>query len=596
MKKLIYIAASTVCCIGLSSITSCNTFESEPLNWNLEENVLNPKDSLAENMKGMFNAIYNSLPNLHTRLSNSYLDAATDDAVPTKDMGGDGSLENYRNGRLSPDNIDNLDGNAWANFYKGIRRANLFLKHIEGYPHSTMLPQEEITRMKAEARFLRAYFYFELVKRWGGVPLMGDKVYNYDEDWNIPQSSLDDCIKYILDEISPEVETSCFKDMYPAMAKPDAGMENTVGRMNQGAALALISRIKLYYASPLYTKDVNETEKTKRWKAAAEAAKAVIDLGIYDLHIAEVDKDGKGNPSFLEFFGEKKAFPNKEGIMIKEAGASSSLETNNSPCGYQKNTCKGYTSPSQNLVDAFLMKDGKMKDDPTSKYKYDKQNPYVNRDPRLTYTVFYNGSRWLKREVETFNGGKDRSNVPNMFTTQTGYYLRKFLGLNEEKNDNASFTSFPHHYYIIRYAEILLNYAEALNEVNDEANKEAMEKCIIDIRKRAGIEAGDDNRYGLPVSYDQEEMRNIIRNERRIELAFEEHRFWDIRRWMIAEDVMNKPILGVEITKLSDGSYNYEYPEVRQSQFDAKKMYWYPVPRTEMQGNPNLKQTQGWDY
>ncbi len=568
------------CVLTLLSVSACNTFEAEPLDWNTEEDVTNPKDSTATNMKDLFNAVYASLPNLHTRLSDSYLDAATDDGVATRDKGGAGSLENYRNGSLSPENIASLDGDAWGNFYTGIRRANLFLEKIEGYPYSTQLPQKEVIKMKAETRALRAYYYFELIKRWGGVPLMGDRVYNYDENWEIPRSSLDDCVKYILDEISPESTTSCYKDLYPAMAIPPQGLESTMGRMNQGTVLGLISRLKLYLASPLY----NEAADPAKWLEAAKAAKAVIDLGVYEL-----------NADFLKLFGDTKSFPNKEIIMVKETSASTGLENNNSPCGYMLGKSKGYTSPSQNLVDAFLMLDGKKIDDPTSKYSYDPQNPYANRDPRLNFTVFRNGSRWLKREVETFDGGLDRSNVPGLIKTQTGYYLRKFLGINEE---TASFASVAHHYQIIRYAEILLNNAEALNEVNTLAYATEIENALILLRKRAGIEAGTDNRYGLPQTYSKEEMRQIIRNERRIELAFEEHRFWDIRRWKIAESgeaVMLKPVRGVVITKQADNSLHYNYVDVRTSTFDTK-MYWYPISRGEMQGNTLLTQNPGWRY
>lgn len=610
MKKIIYKTFQAACVIGLFSMSACNTFESEPLDWNTEGHVTNPKDSLGNNMKYLFNAIYSSLPTLHTRFNDSYLDAATDDGVATKDKGGDGSLDNYRNGRLSPGNIAALDGKVWAEFYTGIRRANLFLQKIENYPGTTQLPLAEIKKMKAEARVLRAYFYFELIKRWGGVPLIGDKVYNYDENWNVPRSSLIECVDYILNEISPDLanyENSCYNDLYDAMSLPPTSMEGTVGRMNKGVVLALISRLKLYMTSPLYSERIHseptDSEKpTITWQDAADAAKAVIDLGIYDLHYTAIKKpDDKVDPTagFLLLFGDDKSFPNKEVIMMKEASANSTtLENNNSPCGYQRNKCKGLTSPSQNLVDAFLMLDGKPKGDPTSKYTYNDQNPYANRDPRLTYTIFYNGSMWLKRGVETFNGGLDRSNKPGLFTTQTGYYLRKFLGINETKADNAGFSGAAHHYQIIRYAEILLNYAEALNEVDMLANKTEIENCLIQLRKRAGIEPGDDNRYGLPTTYTQSEMRKMIRNERRIELAFEEHRFWDIRRWKIAdreEAVMKKPVEGVEIRKQADGSFHYEYVDVRTSTFD-EKMYWYPIPRGEKEGNPELTQNPGWDY
>lgn len=456
--------------------------------------------------------------------------------------------------------------------------------------------------MKAEARLLRAYFYFELVKRWGGVPLLGDKVFNYDEDWNIARSSLAECASYILDEISEENPASCYNDLFDAMSVPSTTQTALVGRVNKGVAKALVSRLKLYLASDLYREKMIEegvpANELVTWQDAADAAKAVMNLGVYDLHYtAQKGEEDKTDPTpgLLALFGDNNVFPNKETIMIKEATGNTTLESDNSPCGYQKNKCKGLTSPSQNLVDAFLMLDGKRIDDPTGKYTYNNQNPYANRDPRLTYTVFYNGATWLKRAVETFNGGLDRSNVPNLITTQTGYYLRKFLGLNETKADNSGFNGAYHHYQIIRYAEILLNYAEALNEADTDANKADIEDCIIKLRKRAGIEAGDDERYGLPATYTQEEMRDIIRNERRIELAFEEHRFWDIRRWKIAEDVMNEPVEGVEIMRQADGSFDYNYVNVRTSTFD-ERMYWYPIPRGEMNGNTKLTQNPGWNY
>lgn len=601
MKKTIMKRCHVLCVMGLLAMSACNTFESEPLEWVLEEDVINPRDSLANSMKGLFSAVYNSIPSLHNRLSDSYLDAATDDALATRDKGGAGSLENYRNGGISASNIANLDGNAWENMYKGIRRANLFLEKIADYPTGPNLKAEEKTRMIAEVRFLRAYFYFELMKRWGGVPLLGDKVFEYDEDYDIPRNTLDEVVAYILDEISPDREGSCYEDLYDAMVTVPTEMESTVGRINKGAALGLLSRLKLYLASPLYTEGNSDAEKATKWQEAADAAKAVIDLGIYGLHYATPDEDGKANANFLEFFGKAKdiAGANKEAIFFKQSGDGTGPETNNSPIGYQRGKCWGYTSPSQNLVDAFLTLDGKRIDDPTAKYPYDPQNPYANRDPRLGYTVFYNGSTWLKREVQTYNGGLDRPYSPGRFETRTGYYLRKFLGLNENRADNSGFESIPHHYNIIRYAEILLNYAEALNEVDAAGstgpNAATIEGCLMALRDRAGIEAGADNRYGLPAAYTYEEMQEIIRNERRIELAFEEHRFWDIRRWKIAGQVMNQPVRGVEITRQPDGSFHYEYVDACTSVFE-EKMYWYPIPRGEIQDNPALTQNPGWNY
>lgn len=606
MKKFIYKTIQVACVTGLLTVTACNTFESEPLEWNTEADVTNPEDATAINIKRLHQAIYLSLPTLHTRLSDSYLDVAAGEGVATRDKGGSSSLENYRNGGISPENIASLDGNAWKNFYVGIRRANVLLEKIEGFPTSSQLSEREILAMKSEARLLRSYFYFELIKRWGGVPLLGDKVYDYDEDWNVPRSTLKECADYILSEISEENPESCYAGLYEAMAIPASGLENHVGRVNQGVAKALVSRLKLYLASDLFKEKMRDEGVSEgelvTWQEAADAAKAVIDLNIYDLlYTPAKGADDKTDPTpgYLALFGDDKSFPNKEVIMVKEATTSTTLETNNSPCGYQRNKCKGLTSPSQNLVDAFLMKDGRTIKEAEATGDYNPQEPYVNRDPRLAYTIFYNGATWLKRGVETFNGGLDRSNKPGLFTTQTGYYLRKFLGLNETKADNSGFNGAYHAHQIFRYAEILLNYAEALNEANMAANKTKIEDCLIQLRKRAGIEEGADRRYGLPATYTQEKMRDIIRNERRIELAFEEHRFWDIRRWKIAKEVMEQPVEGVEIIKQANGAFQYNYVEVCQSTFDnieSERMYWYPIPRDEMNGNTKLTQNPGWNY
>lgn len=576
-KSIIY----TLSCIALLSV-SCNTFEYEPLEWITEDVITDTNDSTAQYMNGLFYAIYDALPNLHNRLQGSYLDAGTDDGVPTKNMGGNTSLDNYRNGQLSAANIASLDGNAWNTNYRGIRRANLFLKKIENFPNSALgISPETRENMKAEARALRAYYYFELMKRWGGVPILYDAILDLDSDIDIPRNTLDEVVEYILDEISPDREGSCFDGLYDAYSTVGGGSTaGMYGRLNKGSVLGIISRLKLYLASPLY----NESNSVEKWKEAAKAAKDIIDLNIYELH---------GNQQDL--FSLSGAFPNKELLMVKEAGLSTSVETNNSPSGYFNSTvkCWGLTSPSQNLVDAFLTIDGKQIDESDS--GYDSQDPYTNRDPRLAYTVFHNGMRWLGREVQTFEGGLDRSNRPGFFFTQTGYYLRKFASKSE---GSSTFQSLRHHNYIIRYAEVLLNYAEALNEYDFAGGKTEIENSIILIRSRAGINPGDDNRFGLPTTYSQDDMRKIIRNERRIELAFEDHRFWDIRRWKIADrgdNVMIKPVRGVVINKGADGVLNYDYVDVRESTF-AERMYWYPIPRTQMQSNSKMVQNPGWNY
>lgn len=587
------------CCISVSLIfAACEDFESHPLEWNTEDRVLNPADSTENSaIKQLFYACYLDLPLLHTRFSNSYLDAATDDGVPTQNIAGASDLNNYRNGLLTPGNISSLDGDAWARNYRGIRRINLFLEKLPLFPPSTQVPEIRMQRMKAEVRLLRAYYYFELMKRWGGVPMIGDQVLDATDDVNIPKSTIDQVANYIIGEISPDSVNSCYVNLHPAQST--AAYDPTeIGHVNQGVALALLSRLRLYLASPLY----NPENNIEKWIKAAEASRKLIDLNVYSLFT------GSNTTMFKLFAMNNLDFPNSEIIMVKQMGSNYAIERINSPSGYSYGTgtagtvtSLGRTSPSQNLVDAFLTAEGKsiFKNydpsqgiDPTS--GYNENDPYVNRDPRLARTVFINGSQWLKRKVETFDGGIDRGAVSGAIYTRTGYYLKKFLGNNENEE---TYKNYNHHYQIFRYGEILLNYAEAMNEA-DPSNDQGIVSGLIELRKRAGIVPGPDNRYGLPQSYSQDLMRRIIRNERRIEFAYEEQRFWDIRRWKICDSgdaVMTKPVRGVRIDRKADGTFSYTYEDVSPSSFD-KRMYWYPIPRNELYGNTNLIQNEGWKY
>lgn len=591
-----------VCVTGILLLPSCNDFESEPLNVNSEDRVLNPGDSTENSsVKQLFYACYLHLPSLYNRIDNSFLDAAADDALPTAEGK---SLDYWRKGLITAGT--GFDAGAWDSGYKGIRKCNLFLNKVDIFPPSSNVPAAMLKMMKAEARLLRAYYYFEMLKRWGGIPLLGDRVLTAEDDLNIPRNSREDVAGYITNEISPDVEGSCYNDLHAAQSKvnnndPD-NMGSSIGRVNQGVALALLSRLHLYMASDLYTEDLNGAEKQARWEKAAYWAKKLIDLNVYALFDNQMQYSRQFAFSGQDDPAEGSAI--KEVIMVKLAsGVSTSIELANSPIGYQFQSTSGEltktngaTSPSQNLVDAFLMADGKsiynnydpeQGIDPQS--GYDDQKPYDNRDPRLKRFIFYNGSKWLNQFVQTWDGGKHRGEQQGNTYTRTGYYLRKFSAQDFEVATSFN-TSYYHHYQIFRYGEILLNYAEAMNE-SDPTNHTEIEKGIIALRKRGGILPGVDGRYGLPAAYDQNLMRRIIRNERRIELCFEEHRFWDIRRWKIAEDVLNKPVRGVRISK--EGVYSYE--DVMNSAFD-KKMYWYPIPREEMYGDKALTQNPGWTF
>jgi len=218
---------------------------------------------------------------------------------------------------------------------------------------------------------------------------------------------------------------------------------------------------------------------------------------------------------------------------------------------------------------------------------YSAAAPYTGRDPRLAATVFYNGATWLNRTIQTYGGGLDKPDNAAVapVQTRTGYYLKKFLG---SFATSTAFSSTSHNLPIFRHAEMLLNYAEALNELGQVENAVTQIKAI---RSRAGITAGANTRYGIKVGITQAEMRTLIQNERRIELAFEEHRFWDIRRWKIAPQVLTTPITGTVITNGTTVTYQ-TIPVLTPVWQD--KMYHMPIPYDEVMKNGKLIQNEGW--
>lgn len=542
-KYLLYILAG-VCVVQ----AACRrTLETEPQDRLTEDLVFDEIDKNADNAKSFLYGIYAQLPApLYTLLDNT-----TDDAMVSQDAN---ASEDFRKGRISP---LNLVDNTWPVNYAGIRKANMFLSKIDRVPATAELKRA----WKAEARFLRSMFYFELMKRWGGVPLMGDTVLKFTDNLNYSRSTLEQTKDYILSEIE------AYKDSLLPANMNDAD----VGRANKGAALALKSRVLLYWASPLY----NPTNITQRWTDAANAAQDVTNLGIYSLA--------------ADFPGLFITGKTTEMIFAKNGTPNQTIELTNGPIGYLNAAAgKGFTSPSQELVDAFPMINGLPITDGLSGYVASK--PYEKRDPRFEATILYNGKKWLNRAVETFEGGLDKPGGI-VVQTKTGYYLRKFMGKFESA---TAYSNTIRPAILFRYAETLLNFAEAKNE--ESGPVKPVYDALVLIRKRAGITAGTGATYGLPAGISKDSMRVIIQTERRIELAFEEHRHWDIRRWQIAGKVMNAPLSGMRIVKNTDGTFTYTKFTATTSAFDISRMYWYPVPYSEIQTNPNMKQNIGWEY
>ncbi len=552
-------------------ISGCKKYEQFPVDKVTINYVFDPKDSAGVNAQAFLYGVYAKLKNGHNRVGNDYLDAASDDAVSSS-ISATASVTVLSTGAYNSYTVPG-DENVWGYYYQGIRTANEFITNIDVVPVLSKYNGYSIKYLwKNEARFLRAMFYFELVKRYGGVPLLGNKVFTLNDNVNLPRNSFADCISYIVSECDAIKDTLL---TYPVQF-PNADSH----RATQGAAMALKARVLLYAASPLFNGGNIDAANpltgyadysATRWAQAAAAAKAVMNLQAYKL----LD-------NYKDIFLTQN---NPEIIFFRQGDFGSAIENVNGPIGFNNAGGRGQTSPSQDLANAFPMSNGMAITDPAS--GYDINNPYNNRDPRFAYNLLYNGAQWLNTQLQTYEGGQSKPNG-SLQQTRTGYYMRKFMG-NFENTSNYS--THNEDWIILRYADILLAYAEAQNEAVGPTND--VYDVLTSIRKRAGIQAGTNNLYGLKPGMSQEEMRTAIQNERRVELAFEESRYWDIKRWKIAQTVMNQPRTGVSISKVGS-SLTYNYITVLATKFQAPKMYLNPVPYDEVLKNPNMKQNPGW--
>lgn len=553
--------------VAAISLWGCRKENNGPAEMYTPGLVFDSLDKNGTNAQLYLNNIYADMPKGFNRIDYDMLDVATDDAMPSR-SGTNSQI--FIKSNLS--NTNNPD-DSWSQNYASIRKVNIFLSQVGIVPVPAKIPY-----WKAEARFLRALFYFELVKRYGGVPLIGDTVFNAGDVIRLKRNTFDQCITYISNEC----------DSIKGAERVEPLSTTDWGKASRGAVMALKSRVLLYAASPLFNGGVAAgataeqqslmgypTYDVERWNKAAVAANDLLNLGstAYSLE-----------PTYNTVFLNRQ---NKEVIISYLRGTTNDLETNNGPVGFGLGGAGyGNTSPTQDLVNAFPMANGKAITDPSSGYNLN--DPYTNRDPRLANTVFYNNLAWLSRPVQLYEGGLDKPNTPKVQTV-TGYYMRKFLG---NFATSTSYSAQNHNFPIFRLAEIMLNYAEALNEYSGPVA--AVYTNLINIRKRAGIAAGTDNKYGLSATLTKDQMRDVIHNERRIEMAFEEQRFWDLRRWKVAETVLNKNLSGIKIAKTLSGTFTYAYVTAGQISFAFPKMYLYPVPFSEMSTNSNLTQNYGW--
>lgn len=527
-----------------------------------EDDVL----TLYNNTQSRAVAIYNYLPSGFRCVDGAMMASASDEAEYTLETS---SIQMFNVGSWNAKN--NPDGGSWWNNFRGIYLVNHFLANsdnldLEMYrlnPDDIGHEQyqnrlDNIKRWKYEARFLRAYFYFELIKRYGGVPVITRPVEIGD---SFPRNTLDSCVNFIVKECD---------DIAWGLPVKYTEQEN-LGRATRGAVLALKSRVLLYAASDLFNspekwasgyanKDlisVKPIDRKERWKRAADAAKNVIDL------------TDAGYALSNNYQGVFRSYTDAEIILARRDGASNDFEKANYPVGYDLGN-SGNT-PSLNLLDDYEMLDGTAFD---WNNKNHAANPYRGRDPRLAFTILSNMTKFNGRPVECWTGGRDGKGVPR--ATKTGQYLLKYI--DPELNLLEGRTS-VHTWVLIRLAEVYLNYIEALNEYQPAHSD--IKIYYNKIRQREGIKMPE-----LPDGLDQDAVRQKIRHERRIELAFEDHRLWDARRWMIAADnekgkgVLNIPLRGLEILNRG-GVPSYTPIEIEKRNFEPK-MYLYPIPQGDL--------------
>ena len=561
----------------MAILTSCEGYLDRPMETSQSKEItFSSYDGAITVAYGTYYDLPQGLSQIWGSNGSAMLASASDEAEFTNQTH---SVQKFNTGAWRP---TDLPDNPMSTYYAAIRRAYDFIENVgmvnyddvkdnPSQPGVYEARLENVEQLKNEVMLLRAFFMFEMVKRFGGIPIISGKL-DQDVDYStIQRSSLQDCV----DEIVRWCDET-------AKVLPARQTNENLGRLTKGAALALKSDVLLWAASELWNNSswaagyahpelisLPAGDRKARWKAAADAAKDVIDL---------IPEAGYALDSYDNLFGAT-GYRSSEIIFCRRDGASNSFEKTNLPIHFDLVT--GGNCPSQNLVDMFQVK---VDDETAVDFDWSDPDmaadPYANRDPRLAEFIVTNNSTFKGTAIQCWTGGLDGAGVRN--ATPTGYYIKKYV--NPDLDLLAGATSI-HTWIYYRLPEIYLNYIEALNEY-DPGNADI--KTYYDlIRDRAEMP-------GLPSGLDQDEVRRLIRNERAVELCFEGKRWFDLRRWMDAES-LGADLRAVEITRnASDGSFTYEPYILEQRSFDPSKMWFYPIPQSEINKMPHWAQNPGW--
>ena len=505
------------------------------------------------------------------------------------------NVNDYWKGSMTASLTTSID--VWEYHYEYIEGCNTFLNNIENVPAETEDEQELKNRLTGEIYALRAWSYLDLAARYGGVVLV-TKPFSLDDDFTMTRSTFEETVDLVIDDLDKAAE------LLPVSYSGD----DDWGRMTKGAALAMKSRILLYAASPLF----NATNDKTKWEKAATAAKAVIDLNTYEL---EDDYKGmflsnKNDEIILFRLNDAVNDDGYFGYFQVVEGLGGGIDGN----GY----CNGWstTMVSQNLVDDFEWKDGTSFDwnnpvDEADPYGIGENgqvdaagNPLKERDPRFYASVTFDGSSWIRDSTVQFwlcekSNNYTKSPFDSDFIIDNTVYGRNSLGNPGKKGDcpNISYIyrksmdptynieeeqyPFSVPWIIIRYAEILLNYAEASFEAGDEPTALTY---LNKVRERVAMPL---------VSLSGDELHEKIRHERRIELCLEGHRYFDARRWKIAEEEFRKPLKGIRIVKDKNSNTKIYHVFDYQERTFPEKYYLQPIPQDELD-RVDLEQNSGY--
>lgn len=478
------------------------------------------------------------------------------------------SVLDFTNGNWSA-----LNSKSMWEYYMAIRAANYFLKETKGldfydlrFTQDYQAQMNRFNRYQYEVRLLRAYYYFVLVRAYGDVPFTTEVLTEAEANsiFRTPAHEVFDFILSECDAVAAELPVA-----YSGMDNDAAGGTSNpeTGRVTRGTALALKARAALYRASRLF----NESQDKNLWKEAA-----IANLEVINYCAGNGIKLGK----YTDIWGTDN-YKASEVIFARRVGDTNSPEWYNFPVGMENGNSGN--CPTQTLVDAYEMQNGG---------EPDANKPYAGRDPRLKMTIAVNGDEWPATNpnpLETYIGG--RNAAPISYATPTGYYLKKYLDGSTDISDSQGTGGKRHSWVTFRLGEFFLNYAEAIYQYTGSSDAKAegltmtAREAVNKVRSRSDVKMP-----GFPEGMSGSEFWTRYKRERMVELAFEGHRFWDVRRW---KEGGVTSILRMEITKNGDDSFSYK--KVSKSLVWDDKMYLFPIPDSEIRKNPNLTQNSGWE-